>query len=90
MANLFAIRSTDKSKIHEVADPIGPENNKNLARLSKEAVETICAWGDSGAYDGRDKEVLGMLRDPKCLIHQKSGRPGHPLYKSKDLVPIPL
>lgn len=89
MANLFAIRSTDKSIIQAVSDPIGPKNNEHIARLSREAVKTVCAWGDAGAYKGRDNEVLVMLQNPMCLVHLKSGRPGHPLYKSKDLVPIP-
>ena len=90
MANLFAIRSTDKSIIEAVSDPIGPKNDEHIDRLSREVVETVCAWGDAGAYEGRDNKVLAKLQAPKCLVHLKSGRPGHPLYKSKDLVPIPL
>ena len=90
IANLFAYRSTDKSYLYKVTDPVGPDNDKHLARLSNSAIETVCAWTDDGAYKDRDVIVLKMLKDPKCLTKLKSGRPGHPLYKKKELKPIPL
>lgn len=90
IANLFAYRSTDPSKLYKVTDPVGPENDKHLKRLSRQAVETVCAWSDDGGYLQRDKKVLRLLTTPKCLAILKSGRPGHPLYKSKNLKPIPL
>lgn len=90
IANVFAYRSTDKSVLYQVDDPIGPENNQHLQRLSREAVETVCAWTDDAAFMGRDLAVLPILNSPKCLKKLKSGRPGHPLYKRKDLKPIPL
>lgn len=90
IANLFAYRSTNKSILYQVSDPIGPENNEHLQRLSSMAVETVCAWSDDGAFMGRDLCVLSILKSPKCLKKLKSGRPAHPLYKSKDLKPSPL
>lgn len=90
IANLFAYRSTDKSVIYKVSDPVGPENDGYLKRLSGEAGETVCAWTDDGAFMGRDSDVLKILDSPKCLTKLKSGRPGHPLYKNKDLKPVPL
>ncbi len=90
IANLFAYRSKDKSKLYRVDDPVGPDNDEHLKRLSSEAIETVCAWTDDGAYNDRDLQVLTMLHNPKCLVRLKSGRPGHPLYKSKALKPIPL
>ena len=90
IANLFAYRSTDKSKIYEVYDPVGPENDTHLQRLGIEAGEIVCAWTNDGAYNDRDLAVMAMLINPKCLTKLKSGRPGHPLYKSRDLKPIPL
>lgn len=88
IANLFAYRSTDPSALKKVADPIGKDNDKHLKRLSRHAEETVCAWSNDGGYLDRDLAVLPMLRDPKCLKKLKSGRPGHPLYKSKNLEPI--
>ena len=90
IANLFAYRSTDPENLYKVDDPIGPENDIHLKRLSTQAIETICAWSDDGGHMGRDMSVLTLLKSPKCLTMLKSGRPGHPLYKSKDLKPIPL
>jgi len=90
IANLFAYRSTDPSELYKVSDPVGKDNDKYLKQLSGEASETVCAWGDDGGYLDRDLTVLPLLREPKCLTMLKSGRPGHPLYKNKELKPIPL
>jgi hypothetical protein len=90
IANLFAFRSTDISKLYVVNDPIGPDNDLHLIRLCNEAVEIICAWGNDGSYNDRDVKVMSYLKNPKCLVKLKSGRPGHPLYKSKALNPIPF
>ena len=90
IANLFAYRSTDPSELYKVSDPVGKDNDKYLKRLSCDASDTVCAWSDDGGYLDRDLAVLPLLRSPKCLVMLKSGRPGHPLYKNKELKPIPL
>ena len=90
IANLFAYRSTDPSELYKVSDPVGSDNDKYLRKLSGEASETVCAWSDDGGFLGRDLAVLPLLREPKCLTMLKSGRPGHPLYKNKELKPISL
>jgi len=64
-------------------------NDDYLKRLSSEASETVCAWSDDGGYMDRDLMVFPLLFSPKCLTILKSGRPGHPLYKNKELKPIP-
>lgn len=90
IANLFAYRSTDPSVLCNIADPIGPENDDWLRKLQSETELVVCAWGDTGAYKSRDKEVLSFLKAPHCLVKLKSGRPGHPLYKCSDIKPYPL
>lgn len=90
IGNLFAYRSTDQSALYKVEDPVGPENDKWLKELQSEAALVVCAWSDTGSYKDRDREVLGFLKDPHCLVKLKSGRPGHPLYKRADLKPIPM
>ncbi len=87
IANLFAFRSTDPARLKTATDPVGPENNRVLRRLCKKSSLVICAWSDMGGYLARDKEVLGMINKPHCLSRLKSGRPGHPLYKSRALLP---
>lgn len=90
IGNLFAYRSTDQSALYNVQDPIGPDNDHWLRRMQDEADLVVCAWSDTGAFKNRDAEVFQYLRAPYCLKKLKSGRPGHPLYKSKNLQPIPL
>ena len=90
IVNLFAYRSTDISKLYLVNDPIGPENDLHIMRLCDEAAEIICAWGSDVGYRDRGTKVMSYLKNPKCLVKLKSGRPGHPLYKSKALNPIPF
>lgn len=92
LANLFAYSSTDKSALFKVKDPVGPRNDSYIRQLSKEAALTVCAWSDTGGYMERDIKVLKMLKDPHphCLVKLKSGRPGHPLYKRRELTPTLL
>lgn len=90
IGNSFAYRSTERSAIYQTTDPIGPENDAWLKKLQSEATLVVCAWSDTGGYKGRDMEVLSFLHNPYCLKKLNSGRPGHPLYKRADLIPIPL
>lgn len=90
IGNLFAYRSTDQSALFQVSDPVGPENDAWLKKLQSEAKLVVCAWSDTGGYKDRDRAVLHFLHKPHCLKKLKSGRPGHPLYKSANLEPIPL
>lgn len=90
IGNLFAYRSTDLSAIYKTLDPIGPVNDYWLQKLQDEASLVVCAWGDTGSFKNRDRDVLKFLKAPHCLVKLKSGRPGHPLYKNANLKPTPL
>jgi hypothetical protein len=87
IANLFAYRATDPRDMKSADDPVGPDNNKWLKKLSKEATLIVAAWGNDGAYLGRSAEVLDMLPNPSCLKLNKSGEPAHPLYQRAALRP---
>lgn len=89
LGNLFAYRSTEREKLYGAADPVGPDNDGWLKELRDEAGAVVCAWGRAGGYRHRDRAVLSFLHQPYCLTKLKSGYPGHPLYKSKELEPIP-
>lgn len=89
LGNLFAFCSTDQSVLHNVTDPVGPDNDIWLRQLQSEAQIVVCAWSATGSYRNRDKEVLSFIKSPHCLIKLKSGHPGHPLYKSAALQPVP-
>lgn len=94
MANIFAVRTKDPKIMKAQADPIGPENNSHLAHAARSAGLIIAAWGNDGAYRGRSREVVRMLREARvelhCLRLTKQGEPGHPLYLPKNMQPIIL
>lgn len=83
MANLFAFRTPWPRVLRRAANPVGPRNDAWLRRLVDEAELTVAAWGNHGDYMDRDRQVVKMLRKPKCLAITKRGRPKHPLYLSK-------
>jgi hypothetical protein len=86
VVNLFAYRATDPQQLRSTCDPVGIENNDYLEEASKQATEIVVAYGEQGAYRGRDSEVLNLLAPPAqphplfCLGKLQSGRPRHPLY----------
>jgi len=90
MANLFAFRATKPVDMKLSTDPIGPENDHWIQKLSKNAGVIIGAWGNDGSYMDRSKGIIQMIPDIKCLKINKSGEPAHPLYLSKLLVPKEL
>lgn len=85
--NLFAFRATNPMVMLAEADPVGPANDSAIReRLSFLTPEdrVIVAWGAHGAYHGRDKAVLALLRElgvkPYALAVNLNGTPKHPLY----------
>lgn len=92
VVNLFAWRSTDKSVLPKVADPVGPENDSALVLLARPSVFVVCAWGNDGTLNGRDQHVMQLLRNAGCdlraLHFTKEGNPSHPLYLDGALQPI--
>ena len=86
VGNLYAYRATDPRELDDAAgagvDPVGPENDDWLLRLSGGADEVIAAWGTK-ASAAREARVLRRLA-PWCTINclgtTKSGQPKHPLY----------
>ena len=90
MANLFAIRATDPKVMMASDEPVGPDNDVWLRRLSADAGIVIAAWGAYGSHQGRDLIVLGMLPELHHLGLTKLGRPRHPLYLRADSKPARL
>ncbi len=82
VGNLFAWRATHPTNMMsaDVTDPVGPENDDYLLRISADHNMIICAWGTNGGYRGRDKAVMDLLnRTVHCLGLTKKGFPFHPL-----------
>jgi hypothetical protein len=95
IGNLFALRSTDPRALLSANDPIGPDNDMALFRISKETKgHVICGWGNYGTINGRGSRVITLLAkwgaEPSALTLTRSGNPGHPLYLKADIKPFPL
>jgi hypothetical protein len=80
VGNLFAFRTSSPRTLRGTRAPVGPNNDRWLRRLTSEADVTVAAWGNSGVLLDRDREVLELLEDPRCLEMTKRGCPKHPLY----------
>ncbi len=88
--NVFAYRATDEREMLNVADPIGPENEKHLlaARQCSLLTRLVVAWGNRfgpkkkslfrSAYCNAACILIGQ--GPCCLGTTKSGDPKHPLF----------
>jgi len=94
MLNIFAFRATDPRVMKAAPDPVGPENDRYLLEASRRAHLVVAAWGNHGAFRGRSKRVVEMLRQAgvelRCLKLTGQGEPGHPLYLPKNLQPVRL
>ena len=94
--NLFAYRATDPADMKGQDDPVGPHNDDWIRDVCLGAIDqrgiVVCAWGTHAAHLDRERQALtGPLKGVPLhfLTLTKHGSPGHPLYLSKALRPIP-
>lgn len=96
MANAYAFRATEPSRLALADDPVGPENDAWLQELSGGSEERIVAWGASPHLTAeREAEVLKVLTyngtwSVNCLRQTKDRRPSHPLYLPASTRPRPF
>lgn len=94
VVNLFAFRATDPRDLRSAPDPVGPDNDQHIAEAVSMADVVIVAWGPNGSFLGRDRHVLGLLKQagiaPQALRITSGGHPSHPLYLPACLRPIPF
>jgi hypothetical protein len=85
MLNLFAWRATLPAEMKRAEDPVGPENDHWIQYWTSRVDRVVLGWGEHGAHNGRDKEVLRYLDRSKtfCLDRNSSSQPKHPLYVAK-------
>ena len=94
VGNTFAYRATVQSRLAEVPDPVGPDNDRHLAEMAQDAAMTIFAYGTPKhpALRARGPEVVRLIRAAGGQSHvlklSKQGIPYHPLYLSEGLVPF--
>ena len=95
--NLFAFRTKDPSLMKAAADPIGPGNDDVILDVLHAAAANgsmvLCAWGNHGAFRGRDKEAAVLAKKAgvglKSLVVTQQNQPGHPLYVGHDVASVP-
>ena len=91
VANIFALRSTDPKGLKLVDDPIGPDNDDAIVKLTKRADLVIVGWGTHATLNDRHAQVIELISSvctPMCLGVTKHGFPKHPLYLKADLEPF--
>lgn len=84
MTNLFAYRSTDKSKLYAVDEAVGEDNDKYILKYAKKADKIIAAWGNDGSFLGRSETIYNLIPSLFCLHINQTGEPKHPLYVAYD------
>ena len=96
VGNTFAYRATDKARLREIDDPIGPENDRHLVELARKAELVLFAYGQPGhkSLAPRGLAVARLLMAeagirPHVLRLSKDGTPCHPLYLPESLKPTP-
>ena len=63
MLNAFAYRATDKTRLLEIADPIGAQNDADILRFCAAAGVVVAAWGQPPKpLRGRGAAIAAMLR----------------------------
>jgi len=80
MTNAFAFRATSPRVLKSINDPVGPDNDAWLLKLSQRAGLAIAAWGNHGAINGRGKQIRLLLPSLHHFGLTSSGEPKHPLY----------
>jgi len=96
VGNTFAYRATDQRELTQVADPIGPENDRHLLAMARASELVIFAYGKpkTRVLKARGLEVALMLKakaeiKPYILRLTLDGTPSHPLYLPEALKPKP-
>lgn len=88
VGNLFAYRATDVRALKNAPDPIGPDNDRHLAAMIKEADRVIFAWGASGKMPRGWQDRVALVaalagrfphKRPLVLGRCADGQPRHPL-----------
>jgi hypothetical protein len=92
VGNVHAYRATDKNRLLEVADPVGPDNDRHLLDMAAEAETVVLAYGQPPkALRQRGREVMALLRHhpTRCYLRlAQDGTPVHPLYLPQTLRPL--
>ena len=93
VGNVHAYRATDKSRLLEVNDPVGPKNDEMIQEMAAQAKTVVLAYGQPPKdLRARGEEVASLLRQHRELCDLRlaqDGTPVHPLYLPSSLRPQP-
>jgi hypothetical protein len=95
VTNTFAYRCTDQKRLLEISDPIGPDNDRHIIEMAKQAAVVVFAYGKPKHKQlrsrGADLARLLIAKanvKPHILSLGKDGTPKHPLYLKETLKPV--
>ena len=93
VANVHAYRATDKNRLLEVKDPVGPKNDEMILKMANEAKTIVLAFGQPPKMlRSRGQDLIKLLKDYSGLSYlrlSQDGTPSHPLYLPSTLTPKP-
>ena len=93
VGNAHAYRATDKNRLLEAADPVGPQNDQMILEMAGHAKTVVLAYGQPPkSLRARGQELESLLRHHPDLCHlrlSQDGTPVHPLYLPATLRPQP-
>lgn len=85
-------RSPNPGDLDGMEDPTGPENDRWLEYLAREADLIVVAWGDLAQSPERTRQVVDILRASgkplHCLGTAASGSPKHPLARGRAAIRV--
>jgi len=91
MLNIFALRSTDPTRLLDNdIDPVGADNDRAIRKWLKRHpdVLAVACWGNHRSIGSRGVEIVTMahrlLHPLRCLGLNQNGSPKHPLYLRGD------
>jgi hypothetical protein len=95
IGNLYAYRATDKNRLLEVDDPVGPDNDVAILRMVRQVKTIVLAYGQPPKnLKKRGQEVVELLKHYPGLSFLQMAKDGktpcHPLYLPGSLVPKPF
>jgi hypothetical protein len=90
--NKFAFRSTDVKLLRAARDPIGPDNDRHIEQIMREADIVIAAWGPLAKLPhqlrGRYRDIIQIAnrvgRKLHCFGVAGDGQPRHTLMIAYD------
>ena len=90
LGNLFAFRATNPADMRKAPDPIGQDNDRYLRDIADTCLVVIAGWGAltvAWQTKQRDRVLLLLGGDLRCLRVTKNGDAQHPLYIPKTATP---